>query len=202
MERAGLDDLVILGLGLFTALLGVRVAALAAAALGTVRHWHACASLAPRWVLLFLAQRCVFSRARCWELARGWREVATTAFFVIFSVLASNYELWRPRLLHAQASVLQAASPPIVFTMGDKHLTPLVFTRITHGARRSVRPVLDRVGRDRVDLGGEGMQLVDLRLERVHGERQRVHEVFMHVLEILDRAVARPLCIELVGFPS
>ena len=63
--------------------------------------------------------------ARCWELARGWREVATTAFFVIFSVLASNYELWRPRLLHAQASVLQAASPPIVFTMGDKHLTPL-----------------------------------------------------------------------------
>ena len=42
--------------------------------------------------------------------------------------------------------------------------------------------VLDRVGRDRVDLGGEGVELVDLRLERVHGERQRVHEVVMHVL--------------------
>ena len=29
------------------------------------------------------------------------------------------------------------------------------------------------------------MQLVDLRLERVHGERQRVHEVVMHVHELL-----------------
>ena len=67
------------------------------------------------------------------------------------------------------------------------------------------------------------MELVDLRLERVHGERQRVHEVFMHVLELLSglpsglprigggggsgsrgrgrdsvRAVARPFGVELL----
>ena len=98
MERPGLDDLIVLGFRFFSTLLGVRVAALAAAALRAVGHCCCVVSLAPRCLGLFLRSGASSRVARCWELARGWREVSTTAFFVTFSVLASNYELWRPRL--------------------------------------------------------------------------------------------------------
>ena len=78
MERAGLDDLVILGFRFFPTLLGVRVASFPAAALRAVGHGFVPVSLAPRWVLLFLAQRCVFSRVSLLEtrprLARGGDE--------------------------------------------------------------------------------------------------------------------------------
>jgi hypothetical protein len=75
LERAGLDDLVVLGFRFFSTLLGVRVASFTAAALRTVGHCCCVVSLAPRWVLLFFAQRCVFSRGSLLgtraRLARG-----------------------------------------------------------------------------------------------------------------------------------
>ena len=67
-----------------------------------------------------------------------------------------------------------------------------------------VRPVLDRVGRDRVDLRGEGMQLVDLRLERVrkaHLVPERILR-FLVATPVLRRRAGRALRIAIAARPA
>ena len=95
MERAGLDDLVIVGFRFFSTLLGVRVASFPAAALRAVGHGFVFVSLAPRWVLLLLRSGASARVARCWELARGWREVATSTFLAMLACSRRIYKLWR-----------------------------------------------------------------------------------------------------------
>ena len=74
--------------------------------------------------------------------------------------------------------------------VGEGALEVLVGNRgdLRRRAARGVRPVLDRVGSVGVDLAREGVKLVDLGLERVHGERQGIHEV-SRLFELADESV-------------
>ncbi len=63
MEGPGLDDLIILGLGFFPALLGIRVAALAAAALRSIGHGFVAVRVAGASLAAYcLRQLCALSR--------------------------------------------------------------------------------------------------------------------------------------------